>query len=206
MPGPESIVILCAMPIEAKAIPEGWKTLVTGPGFRAAASATEALLRQQRPGGVISAGTCGALDPALRVGEVLVAGRVRNEEEELTPSLLQGETVLWSQDRVAVRVADKAALFARGARIVDMEAMVVGRLCQQAGVPFGCVKAVSDTATEDLPIDFNQYRDEQGQFQRSRIAIAGIMKLPGLLRLKRNTELAVRNLGVAIERILSERT
>lgn len=187
-------------------MPAGLRTLVTGPGFRAAAMAMEQLLRRERPACVISAGTCGALDPALGIGDVLSVGLVRNEDGELPTTLWRGETVLWSQDRVAVRAQDKAALLARGASIVDMEAIVVGRLCRQWEIPFGCVKAVSDTANEDLPIDFNRYRDEQGQFQRSRIAIAGIMKLPDLLRLRRNTEHAVRNLGAAIERILSDHT
>lgn len=187
-------------------MPPGVRTLVTGPGFRAAARAMESLLRQEEPAAVISAGTCGALDPQLRIGDILVAGAVRGENEELATTWLRGETVLWSQDRVAVRAGEKAALFAGGAQIVDMEALVVGRYCRQRNIPFACIKAVSDTAGEDLPLDFNRYRDEQGQFQRSRIAIAGIMKLPDLLRLKRNTEHAVRNLGVAIERILSEHT
>lgn len=187
-------------------MPSGLKTVVSGPGFRAAAAAMERLLSEERPAAIISAGTCGGLDPALEIGDVLRAGWVRNEEEELPTSMWRGETVLWSQDRVAVRAEEKAELFARGGRIVDMEAMAVGRFCRQWGIPFGCIKTVSDTAVEDLPLDFNRYRDQEGRFQHSRIAIAGIMKLPDLLRLKRNTELAVRKLGVAIERILSDHT
>jgi len=54
-------------------------------------------------------------------------------------------------------------------------------------------------AGEDLPLDFNLYRDETGGFQTARIAFAGIMKIADLMRLKRQATLAVQQLGEAFE-------
>jgi hypothetical protein len=58
---------------------------------------------------------------------------------------------------------------------------------------------VSDVAGEDLPLDFNRYRDADGRFNRARIALAAMGRpfsvLPGLLRLDRNCRRAAERLG-----------
>ena len=39
------------------------------------------------------------------------------------------------------------------------------QIAAEWGVPFYCVRAVSDTASEDMPLDFNLYRDSEGAIQ-----------------------------------------
>ena len=66
-------------------------------------------------------------------------------------------------------------------------------------MPFCCVRSVSDTAQEDMPLDLNQYRDSAGRFSRSRILAAALARprtvIPGLLRLDRNCRIASESLG-----------
>jgi len=66
-------------------------------------------------------------------------------------------------------------------------------------VPFYCVRAVSDTAHEDLPLDFNLYRDRAGRFSLSKIALAAIRRpftrIPALRRLEANCNVASESLG-----------
>ncbi len=201
----DGILVVCAMGMEAKALGAGWRVVVSGPGFRAARRALEKEILQERPRLVLSVGTCGALDPALRVGDVRVVRRVESELGSFGGIELQGESaVLWSQDRVAVTAADKRALFERGAQIVDMEAAALAEVCGREGIEFGCLKAVSDGAEEDLPLDFNLYRDEAGGFHTARIAIAGIMKITNLLRLRRQSLVAVEQLGAALDAKFAE--
>jgi hypothetical protein len=80
-----------------------------------------------------------------------------------------------------------------------MEAAAVARKAAEWGVPFHCVRAVSDTAQDDLPLDFNLYRDAEGRFSRTRIALAALgrpfTRVPALLRLDRNCRIASESLG-----------
>lgn len=196
----KDVLVICAMGMEARAIPAGYRVVECGPGFRAARAALDRAVSEQRPGLVISAGTCGALDPCLAIGDVRVVTRIESPLGTFEPKTLIGvAAVLRSQDRVAVTAREKKQLFAGGAEIVDMEAAAIAYGCEAHGIEFACIKAVSDLAGEDLPVDFNLYRDEAGDFQKSRIAFAGIMKIPELLRLKRQATQAVQQLGEAFE-------
>lgn len=132
---------------------------------------------------VISTGFCGALDPALKIGDIVIA---------------TGE--IWSEDRVAVRAEDKRRLREKtGARVVEMEFAAVQAKALEWGVSCRAVRVVSDTAGEDLPLDLNSYRDAEGRFQLSRIAMAGLLRpftvLPRLMELDRNSRFAAEKLG-----------
>ncbi len=193
------VLMICAMPVERGAAPVGWRVVVAGPGFQMARRAAEAALEEGPADLVVSAGTCGGLRAGQGIGDVYSIARVLCGEECHAATLLAGRPgVLWSQDRVAVSVAEKAALAARGADVVDMEAGAIAPVCQRRGVPFAAMKAVSDLAEEEFPLDFNRYRRADGTFSLPRIAFAGIMKVPGLLRLQQQTRVAVERLGIAL--------
>jgi adenosylhomocysteine nucleosidase len=161
-----------------------WLMVANGPGPRLIESA----LKEKRDvSGMISTGFCGALDPGLRVGDI-VLGR-----SGTCPTIL-------SMDRVAVTADEKAELHRKtGAAAIEMEAAAVEQKAAEWDVPFYCVRAVSDTASEDMPLDFNRYRDVEGRFSRGRIALAAMarpfMTLPALLRLNRNCRIAADALG-----------
>ncbi len=192
-------LILCAMEMEKAAAPPGATVVVSGPGFRAALHAAEHALASSTPDLVLNIGTCGALRDGISLGDVF-SPHLLGLDTYTLPGL--PPAVLVSQDRVAVTRADKAALAALGADLVDMEALPVARLCLDRGIPFAAAKAVSDLSTEDLPLDFNFYRRRDGTFDQPRIAFAGIMKIRGLLRLQRQSRLAVEKLGDALAHAL----
>jgi adenosylhomocysteine nucleosidase len=200
-------LFLCAMPVEAEALPPTASRLITGPGFRAASAALSHHLSSQRPSLVVSIGVCGALDPALSLGQVLTVSRIQSPLGVFSPLPLAAPAVtLHSQDRVASTAREKQQLLSTGAHIVDMEAAAVALLCRQHNIPFACLKAVSDLASEDLPLDFNLYRDPAGNFSHLRIAIAGIMKIMALIRLQRQTRIAVKGLQLALDAALADLT
>ena len=155
-----------------------WLMLANGPGRSAV---EEVLKNRMQVSGIVSTGFCGALDSALRVGDI-----VRDP--------------LVSVDRVAVTAAEKRALREKtGAAAVDMESGAIAEKAREWDVPFYSVRAVSDLADEDMPLDFNLYRDARGRFSRARIALAALSKpfaaIPGLLRLERNCRIAAEALG-----------
>ena len=156
-----------------------WLLVANGPGARLV---TQAIGSRREVDGIMSIGFCGALDPALRVGDIVSGGRIL------------------TTDRVAVTAAEKRSLREQtGAVAVEMEAAAVEAKAREWGVAFRSVKVVSDAAADDLPLDFNQYRDREGRFSRGRIALAALARplraIPGLLRLDRDCRVAAEKLG-----------
>ena len=145
--------------------------------------------------GIISTGFCGALDPALRLGDVVVSA-----DATVTSPLPFVRGPLHSVDRVAVTAAEKRELRSlSGAAAVEMEAAAVEQKAREWGIPFSYIRVVSDTAHGDLPLDFNHYRDAQGNFSRTRIALAALARpfsvLPELLAFDRQCQRAAHSLG-----------
>jgi nucleoside phosphorylase len=154
---------------------------------------------------VISTGFCGALDPNLQHNEVLIAtavvdsvtrdrypcARVLSEKRSCSGLLL-------TQDRVAVTASEKSELAASGAIAVDMEAAPVAAHAKRAGLPFACVKVVSDRADESFDFDLNKMRSHDGRIARGKIGMYALKhpnQIAGLLRLKRRAEDAANALG-----------
>ena len=173
-----------------------WMLLANGPGPHLVRSLLSSpAIPAWRASHVFSIGFCGALDPALLIGDIVVSG-----EGFVGPTERFRRAEIWSADRVAVTSKEKRQLRHRsGAAVVEMESAAVAEKAREWGLPFRAVKAVSDTADEDLPLDFNLFRDRNGRFQTSRIAAAGFLRpfttMPALLRLNRNCRRAAESLG-----------
>jgi adenosylhomocysteine nucleosidase len=125
----------------------------TGIGPVSAGRAMESFFAAGKPGLVIGAGFAGGLDPALRVGDTLVAE-------------FSAGAILSRPDPIETP-AEKAAVFREsGARLVDMETAAIAAACERAGVPFVGVRAVSDSADEPLPVPFGIWFDVDRQRPR----------------------------------------
>lgn len=191
--------------LEAQISGARWILVAHGAGTALAREAAEAALRQGgKVAAVVSTGLCGGLDPALGAGDVVVATTVRTEDGEWSaaaPVRSPGARLagpVFCSTRVASTPEEKAALRERGAVAVEMESAGVAAAAQAAGVPFFCIKGVSDTAEESLPLDFNRYRDPEGRFRPGRIAAAALarpVKIPSLARLARVSRQTSIHLG-----------
>jgi nucleoside phosphorylase len=155
----------------------------TGMGLEAAAAAAEALLTSVRPAWQMSGGFAGALDPRLRVGDVVVA------ENFCSPTLLARLDVaatrgaLVSRARPAELVAEKAALHREtGALAVDMETAAIAAACHHAGIPMLALRAISDTAHEPLPAPLAEWFDLARQRPRPRRLLAYLWRRPSAIR------------------------
>jgi adenosylhomocysteine nucleosidase len=169
-----------------------WWLVANGPGPRLV---KEALEQPRKVEGLVSTGFCGALDPALAIGDIVVTG----EPPATLRPFIRG--LLHSADRVAVTAKEKKELRkTSGAVAVEMESAAVAEKAAEWGVPFRCIRVVSDVACEDLPLDFNRFRDAAGRFALGRIAVHATIHpftvLPALLRLNRNCRYAGKQLGV----------
>jgi adenosylhomocysteine nucleosidase len=160
--GPGSILAVVGMTREAKILGPEAAVLVGGGDGPALAATLEAELSAGLAG-VVSFGLCGALDPSVKVGDVVIGdavadgGHCYEADAEWTeriatalPAARRGRFA--RADRPVASVAEKAALLqATGALAVDMESHVVARLAAAYGAPFVVVRGVSDGAGRALP-------------------------------------------------------
>ncbi len=177
-----------------------------GPGPHLAGHAVNIARNRTTVEAMVSIGFCGALDPALQPGDIFMAAEVVDIEGNVVaqgcipvtqrPNMLGR---LLSTDRVASTAAEKRDLRRTGAAVIEMEAAAVAAAARAGGVPFYCVRVVTDTATEGFSIDFNRVRDDAGRFSRSRIikeASRSPLKLfPELMRLDKRCRDAALTLG-----------
>lgn len=175
-----------------------WLLGANGAGPRLAAAAVKAFARPDR---IVSTGYCGALDLALQPSDVVICNRVidadTNRRFETADEF--GATCL-SGDRFIQTGHEKQMLRqTTGASVVEMEAAGVAAEAENLGVPFHCIRVVTDTAGEDMHVDFNSARDERGRFRLSQIALSALRhpfeRIPELLKLNERARAATARLG-----------
>jgi adenosylhomocysteine nucleosidase len=163
-----------------------------GIGAEAARRAAEAVIAIYAPSVIYSAGFAGALDAALKVGDVVQPRRVVNAGDGSSVSLDRGESVLVSFGSVA-SPAQKASLRdSFGAQAVDMEAAAVARAAEARGAEFAVVKVISDEFDFAFP-SMERFVDSKGQFLQGRFAWFAAVRpwlWPQLARLARNSNRA----------------
>jgi adenosylhomocysteine nucleosidase len=163
-----------------------------GIGAEAARRAAEAVIAIYAPSVIYSAGFAGALDAALKVGDVVQPRRVVNAGDGSSVSLDRGESVLVSFGSVA-SPAQKASLRdSFGAQAVDMEAAAVARAAEARGAEFAVVKVISDEFDFAFP-SMERFVDSNGQFLQGRFAWFAAVRpwlWPQLARLARNSNRA----------------
>jgi hypothetical protein len=109
-------------------------------------------------------------------------------------------------DRIATTVAEKKKLRAEtGADAVEMESAAIHAICRERGIPCATVRVISDTANEDLPLDFNQLSKPEMSLDYGKLAWA-IARSPGkigaLLKLQKRTRFAAEQLAVILGKII----
>lgn len=189
----------------------------TGIGSRRTSAALDAL-GDFKPTLLVAAGFCGGLVDSLRPGDVIWANDVIADPPltpvrhsaaagQFAPSVCRRGTVV-SVSRLVAAPADKQALAGRtGALAVDMESATAGQWAADHGVPFACVRSVSDDAAAELSPELVRLLSA-GHVSALRAAIA-LLWQPRLcrefLRLARDTRRAADALAAALDQLLSRR-
>ena len=175
-----------------------------GAGAMRAAAAVDAALDMFRPEAIVSTGFCGALDPALAVADVVVATCVNGADGRYPALPVSSASAFYpgpvcSIGRVARTAEEKRKLRATGACAVEMEAAGVAGSAQERGLPFYCIRGVTDLAGETMENDFNRALRPDGHFDTISIVASALrypaVRLPELVRLRRRCGSASRALG-----------
>ncbi len=177
-----------------------------GIGAEAARRATEAVIAQYQPEVVQSVGFAGALDSALKVGEIFSPGRVIDIRDGSSVETATGDGVLVSVAAIAGAEEKTRLAKSYGAQAVDMEAAAVARGAQARGVRFMAVKVISDESDFAMPA-MDRFINGRGQFRTTRFLIfaAGRPWLwPWVFKLGRNGAKASRALCAELDRYIRE--
>jgi nucleoside phosphorylase len=119
----------------------------------------------------------------------------------------QNALLLVTGSRVA-DAAEKQRLAATyQADLVDMEAAGLARLAAMRGIPFYCVKGVSDGYSDKLP-DFNRFISSDGQFRLLRFVVFALFRpwrWPALMRMGENSTRAAQAMAASLLDLLNQR-
>ena len=177
-----------------------------GIGAQAARSATEALIQEFQPSEILSVGFVGALDPVLRIGEVIAPRTIINASDGARTDVGSGQGTLVTFGAVAGREQKEKLREAYGAHSIDMEAAAVAQGAGLRGVRFAALKVVSDEADFAMP-PLEKFVQADGRFRTARFAVYLAVR-PWLwstaIRLARNSTLASRELCAALEHYLEK--
>jgi adenosylhomocysteine nucleosidase len=134
----------------------------------------------------ISTGLAGALEANLRPGDVVVARtskildrKLRVESDAVLMDLAvacgaRAVNVSLTSEKVVTTADEKQELSARGS-VVEMESSYILAAAEKHHVPAVAVRAISDAAEEDLPVDFGRILDSRGHLK-----YGGLLKEVGL--------------------------
>ena len=155
---------------------------------------------------VVSAGVCGALAPALAVGDLVIPSAVLGASGERWPAAslprLPADGVLVTVARVLESAADKARLWMEtGALAADMESGVVLAWAQGRGVPAAVVRAVSDGADSGVPAALAGAVGDDGRVRPLRAVTAALTRastVGAMLDLRAGTEAALKSVAGAL--------
>ena len=182
--------------------------LITGIGRKNAETSFSAFLAgvSLAPLGlVLTCGFAGGLNPGLAVGDVVFETSEAVLAEKLT-TVGAKAAKFHCASRIAVTAGEKTALrHTSGADAVEMESEAIHALCRERGIPCATVRAISDTATEDLPLDFNRLARPDLNLDYRKLAWAVAKspgKIPALLRLQRHSKLAAKRLAAVLAQVL----
>lgn len=212
---PPSILVCFAVPEEAgpfqKRVSQrehpSLDVMITGMGATHARDAMLERLRSPKglPRLVLTCGFAGGLNPALPRGTIIhdcdpIAGLA-----EVLVGAGSQPASFHCATRVAITAAEKANLRrTTGADAVEMESGIIRQLCRERGIPSATIRAVSDAANDDLPVDFNQLMTPDMRIQFGKLAAVLIRSpgtIPGLLRLRRSTVDAAQRLAAVLESV-----
>lgn len=224
------IAFVCAVPIELRPLRRRLRlrrsglgyagrvgdreliALVTGMGGALARAATVQLLDAVDVEWVIVVGITGAIENETPIGtlvlpELVIDGADGSQHRPTPLPLGNALGTMWTTDELILDPAQHADLRARGVISLDMETAAVAEVCEERGVPWSVVRAISDRAS-DGSVDAEVFGLSH---QDGTVNIAAVARylvrhpeaVPRLVRLARGSKLATERAADAAIRAVS---
>ncbi len=180
--------------------------LFTGIGKKNAENAVRKFLEHNSPDLVLTCGFAGALKPDLILGAVLFA----TEDDGLGKRVEKAGATsakFFCANRMAITETEKKKIYREsGADAVEMESEAIQFVCREKRIPSATLRVISDTAEEDLPLDFNELSKPDLNLHYGKLAWAiakSPRKIGALLRLQKRCRFAAEQLAKVLLKIIS---
>lgn len=164
----------------------------------------------------ISSGLAGSLDVALKPGDVVAAHSAETLAQTVKsasdPTLVdlavasgaKPVNLFLTSEKIVATAEEKESLSQKGS-VVEMETTHILAAAMQRQVPCVAVRAISDAADEDLPLDFARILDSHGHLK-----IGGLLKevglspyrIPLLVQFGRQSRAAAKSLADFLDRYI----
>ena len=189
----------------------GISVLITGIGCKNAEKSVRQFLANNSPKLVLTCGFAGGLNPDLKLGDVvfeLPDSKRETPNSKLHEHLLAAgakPAKFFCAGRIATTIAEKKKLREEtGADAIEMESEMIHSVCRERGIPCATIRAISDTAEEDLPLDFNRLSKSDQSLDYAKLFLA-LAKSPGkigaLMELQKKTRFAAEQLAAILAKI-----
>lgn len=224
------IAFVCAMPIELRPLRRRLRlrrsgigyagrvgdreliAMVTGMGGALARAATVQLLDAVDVEWVIVVGVTGAIENETPIGtlvlpELVIDGADGSQHRPTPLPLGNAHGTMWTTDELILDPAQHADLRARGVISLDMETAAVAEVCEERGVPWSVVRAISDRASDgsvDAEVFGLSHQDGTVNITAvARYLVRHPRAVPRLVRLARGSKLATERAADAAIRAVS---
>jgi adenosylhomocysteine nucleosidase len=165
----------------------------------------------------ISSGLGGSLDVVLKPGDVVVAHTTETLDQNCKASSdavlfdlavtsgAKAVNVSLTSEKIVATAEEKEDLSRKGS-VVEMETSYILAAAMQRHVPCVAIRAISDAADEDMPVDFARILDSHGHLK-----MGGLLKevglnpyrIPLLLQFGRQSRAAGKSLADFLDRYIS---
>ena len=207
---PENISLIFALKEEAKyfrPLPH-LKVHFSGIGKNNAEKCIKQILANDKPEIVFTCGFAGGLNTALKFNTI-----VYSAPDKLKPILNSYggvEVKFYCSDRLIYSASEKLKLHqSTNADAVEMESGIIYDICSKQNISCAIIRIISDTANEDLPMNFDEITAENGKIIYSKLFLK-LLKHPRLIsqliQFQNKIDLSAKNLGEFLNRFLSEIT
>jgi adenosylhomocysteine nucleosidase len=171
---------------EARAI--GGRARIVVTGTAGAPDLLREAIAEQRPGVIVIAGFCGALDPSLRPGAIIISrmaamagspellpekgliDAVRDEFHRRKTTFVYSR-ILTTDTAIASKQRKLDVWNEYGAAGVDMETYPLAAAANDAGIPWVAVRVVVDDASQALPASLGEWREDGDEREALKQAI-----------------------------------
>jgi adenosylhomocysteine nucleosidase len=165
----------------------------------------------------ISTGLAGALQASLKPGDIVVARTAETLDQKLrieSDSALVDFAVACGARAVKisltsetiVAMADEKQELGKSGSVVEMETSYILRVAEKHHVPAVAVRAISDAADEDLPVDFGRIMDSRGHLKYGGLLMeVGLhpYRLAPLMKFAGQSRAAAGSLADFLDRFIS---
>lgn len=179
--------------------------LVTGIGTDNTRRVIDNFFGANSPERVFTCGFAGGLNPELKSGEVVFETSDAELRKKLESAGAKAATFHCAA-LIATTAAEKSELRRKtNADAVEMESEVVQKICHERGIRCATVRVISDTAHEDMPLDFNKLAKADRNLDYGKLALAIAKspgKIPALMRLGKVTQAAAKELAAVLMKVV----